>query len=197
MELLEPCLGLCLATRSEVRLPCLTQDWATPAVRNNVKDMLRYGYYAMYALMEVFVFLLLPLAYFFFEEKDEEAGTTTRQRLCAAFKYTLGFLVVMGVLMCIGCVAAVCYAVGRSCGYLRDFACVRCFPCVSVAFHECMHACMYVYVCDPRHSICKYIYIYIRACASVKRVCACVCPTSSVTLESRAVAAVVFVCPQA
>ena len=31
----------------------------------------------MYALTELFVFLLIPLAYFFFEEKDEEAGTTT------------------------------------------------------------------------------------------------------------------------
>ena len=59
----------------------------------------------MYGLTELFVFLLLPLAYFFFEEKDEEAGTSTCRRFLNACKYTIGFVVVFGVLMCIGAFA--------------------------------------------------------------------------------------------
>ena len=41
----------------------------------------------MYALLMLFAFLLLPLAYFFYEEKDEEAGTSCGKRLFGAMKY--------------------------------------------------------------------------------------------------------------
>ena len=64
------------------------------------------AYYAMYALLMLFAFLLLPLAYFFYEEKDEEAGTSCGKRLFGAMKYTTGFLVFMGILMCIGAFAS-------------------------------------------------------------------------------------------
>lgn len=79
--------------------------WASYEVRQDIKDMVTYAYYAMYCLTELFVFLLLPLAYFFFEEKDEEAGTSTGKRLCSAMKYTAGFIIVFGVLMIIGAFA--------------------------------------------------------------------------------------------
>lgn len=83
----------------------LYNDWASDDVRDTIKNSVTYAYYAMYACTELFVFFLLPMAYFFFEEKDEESGTTTGQRLCSALKYTAGFLMLFGVLMCIGAFA--------------------------------------------------------------------------------------------
>eukprot|EP00041_Stephanoeca_diplocostata_P007026 m.97109 g.97109 ORF g.97109 m.97109 type:complete len:699 (+) comp16687_c0_seq1:153-2249(+) len=63
------------------------------------------AYYAMYALLILFAFVLLPLSYFFFESKDEEAGTTTCKRLVTAALYTSGFLVFMAILLLIGAFA--------------------------------------------------------------------------------------------
>lgn len=81
----------------------------------------------MYALVVVFCFFIIPLAYFFFEAKDEVEQVsnmkvrpthspnykhkpvltyqTREQRFISSLKYTLGFLIVMGVLMCIGAFA--------------------------------------------------------------------------------------------
>lgn len=63
------------------------------------------AYYAMYAFLILFAFVLLPMAYFFFESKDEEAGTTTCKRLVTASLYTSGFLVFMAILLLIGAFA--------------------------------------------------------------------------------------------
>lgn len=52
----------------------------------SVKDLTTDAYFVMYALLLLFAFLLLPLAYFFFEEKDEEAGTSCMSRLMSSMK---------------------------------------------------------------------------------------------------------------
>lgn len=80
-------------------------EWASMQNVAAVTDTVRYAYYAFYALTIAFIFVFIPLAYFYYEEKDEEAGTTGTQRLCASMKYTIGLLIVMGVLMCIGAFA--------------------------------------------------------------------------------------------
>ena len=59
----------------------------------------------MYALVVTCVFLLVPLAYFYYEEKDEEMHVTRRKRCIGAVKFTLGFLIVMAILMAIGAFA--------------------------------------------------------------------------------------------
>eukprot|EP00037_Helgoeca_nana_P005958 m.55429 g.55429 ORF g.55429 m.55429 type:complete len:753 (-) comp16876_c0_seq1:222-2480(-) len=71
----------------------------------SVKDLTTDAYFVMYALLLLFAFLLLPLAYFFFEEKDEEAGTSCMSRLMSSMKYTLGFLVFMAIILLIGAFA--------------------------------------------------------------------------------------------
>ena len=69
------------------------QSWAADINnRNTVGDTLTWAYYgqcllntisyyqfksAMYALILLFAFILLPLAYFFFEEKDDDKRTST------------------------------------------------------------------------------------------------------------------------
>lgn len=50
--------------------------------------------------MALFAFLLMPFVYFYFEEKDEDV--TTRQRICGALKYSIGFLIVAVALLLIG-----------------------------------------------------------------------------------------------
>jgi len=80
-------------------------DWATDSIRSEVLSTLTDGYYAMYGLTCFFIFFLMPLSYFFFEEKDEVANVSTGKRLLGAAKFTLGTLIVMAVLMCIGAFA--------------------------------------------------------------------------------------------
>eukprot|EP00039_Didymoeca_costata_P001041 m.49180 g.49180 ORF g.49180 m.49180 type:complete len:688 (+) comp10602_c0_seq1:222-2285(+) len=81
------------------------QNWATAPVIDQMKKIGQDAYYAMYALDMLFVFILLPLFYFFFEEKDEEAGTSVFKRFLGALKYTLIFVIVMAIFMCIGAFA--------------------------------------------------------------------------------------------
>ena len=72
---------------------------------DTVRDLTTYAYYTMYALLLVFSFVLLPMAYFFFDEKDEEAGTSCCTRLMSSMKFTLGFLVFMASVLLIGAFA--------------------------------------------------------------------------------------------
>ncbi|XP_029199199.2 probable lysosomal cobalamin transporter [Acropora millepora] len=57
-------------------------------------------YYVLYSFVALFAFLLMPFVYFYFEEKDEDV--TTRQRICGALKYSIGFLIVAVALLLIG-----------------------------------------------------------------------------------------------
>lgn len=81
------------------------EDWATVEHRNTISNTVTYAYYTMYACNMLFVFLILPLAYFYFEEKDEVAEVTKFQRMVGACKYTLVFVVAFGILMSIGAFA--------------------------------------------------------------------------------------------
>ena len=110
----------------------LYNDWASEDVRNQVETTVRDAYFgrsiyfghsltspdqplrchsqscicfeilAFYALIIAFVFVFIPMAYFYFEEKDEELGVTRAKRLRKAGIFTCVFVVVMGILMCIG-----------------------------------------------------------------------------------------------
>lgn len=79
-------------------------DWALSHM-GAVSDTMRYAYYAMYALIVLFVFVIIPMAYFYFEAKDEEEGTKCGSRMLTGIKFTIGILVIMAILMCIGAFA--------------------------------------------------------------------------------------------
>ena len=61
-----------------------------------------YAYYALWSLNILFMFLVLPLAYFYFDEKYDSANGSTCQRIISAFKFTCIFIIILGVMMCIG-----------------------------------------------------------------------------------------------
>ncbi|XP_078729213.1 lysosomal cobalamin transport escort protein LMBD1 isoform X2 [Lampetra fluviatilis] len=79
------------------------KEWATDnATRMHIENTVLYGYYTLYSLVLLFVFFWIPFVYFYYEEKGLEEFDSTRSRLCTAFKYTIGFVVVCGVLLLIG-----------------------------------------------------------------------------------------------
>jgi len=93
-------------------------DWATPEVVDQVKNLTQDAYYTFYALTQLFAFVLLPLSYFYFEEKDEEEKVGFCKRITKAGTYTLGFVVFMAVLMCIGAFAT--SGVQADCGATKE-----------------------------------------------------------------------------
>lgn len=64
------------------------QDWAAHSnARVAVEDIATDGYIVLYSVVCLFVFLLIPLAYFYYEEKDEELNTKGCRRFFEAAKY--------------------------------------------------------------------------------------------------------------
>lgn len=78
------------------------KDWCVDgALRKNFEETsVTTVYYVLYSFVALFAFLLMPFVYFYFEEKDEDV--TTRQRICGALKYSIGFLIVAVALLLIG-----------------------------------------------------------------------------------------------
>lgn len=78
------------------------KDWCVDAsVRKGFEETsVTTVYYVLYSFVALFAFLLMPFVYFYFEEKDEDV--TTRQRICGALKYSIGFLIVAVALLLIG-----------------------------------------------------------------------------------------------
>eukprot|EP00040_Diaphanoeca_grandis_P010962 m.56140 g.56140 ORF g.56140 m.56140 type:complete len:720 (-) comp22193_c0_seq2:223-2382(-) len=95
--------------------------WNQPT-HDAITSLVQDAYWAMYALLMLFAFVLIPLAYFFYEEKDEEAGTTTCQRILGALKYTIAFIVFMAILLCIGAFATNGNVAPCNVSFSEDFA---------------------------------------------------------------------------
>ncbi|XP_060082388.1 probable lysosomal cobalamin transporter [Ylistrum balloti] len=77
------------------------KDWANDTeTRQSIENSVAYGYYTLYGLVTFCLFILLPFMYFFYEEKDEE--TSDKSRCCLALKYTVVFIIIVGVLLLIG-----------------------------------------------------------------------------------------------
>ncbi|KAJ3089376.1 hypothetical protein HK102_006538 [Quaeritorhiza haematococci] len=79
----------------------LKYAWATNETVSFIVDSLSTAYYAFYGVVAIFLFLIIPYAYFFFEELDEEEQTT-KQRHIGAFKYTSFTVMIVAVLMLTG-----------------------------------------------------------------------------------------------
>eukprot|EP00128_Syssomonas_multiformis_P016353 Colp12_sorted_trinity150504_noHs@9730 len=78
----------------------LFKDWVNNGTVSDVVDTLTIAYYSLYGIIVFFAFLVIPFSYFFFEEDD--LGVTVGQKMCAAFKYTLGTIIVVVALLLIG-----------------------------------------------------------------------------------------------
>lgn len=78
------------------------QAWAVEnSTRQNVENALLYTYYSLYGVIFGLIFGVIPFVYFYFEEKNDD-GFGNENRLCSAFKFTLGFIFVAVVLLLIG-----------------------------------------------------------------------------------------------
>ena len=82
------------------------KDWATPERVQNILFTLRVVYYSLYSFDALLCLLVIPFSYFWYEEYDEveeEEGTRgVGAKLWGAFKYTLGFIVLVVILFLIG-----------------------------------------------------------------------------------------------
>jgi LMBR1 domain-containing protein 1 len=82
------------------------KDWATPDATDSVVYQLTCVYYALYSLDAVLCLLVVPFTYFWYEEYDENAADEGRQsfgkRFWGAFKYTIGFLLLVVILFLVG-----------------------------------------------------------------------------------------------
>ena len=82
------------------------KDWASPDRVDHIVYTLQVVYYTLYSLDALLCLLVVPFTYFWFEEYDEDAaheGTqTVGSRLWGAFKYTIGFLMLIVILFIIG-----------------------------------------------------------------------------------------------
>lgn len=82
------------------------KDWATQDVVDKITFSLTVVYYLLYSLDALLCLLVIPFVYFWYEEYDEVAAQSgeqsTGQRLWAAFRYTISFILIVVVLFLVG-----------------------------------------------------------------------------------------------
>ncbi|KAF2459761.1 putative lysosomal cobalamin transporter [Lineolata rhizophorae] len=84
------------------------KDWATPDRVDHIIFTLRVVYYTLYSLDAVLCLIVVPFAYFYSEERDQSpedgdgGGPSAGRRFWDAFKYTLGFIVLVIIIFLVG-----------------------------------------------------------------------------------------------
>ena len=82
------------------------KDWATEDRVDGIKKELEIVYYLLYSLDALLCLIVIPFTYFWNEEYDEvdseEGNQTLGQRFWGAFKYTIGFILLVIILFLIG-----------------------------------------------------------------------------------------------
>ncbi|TGZ81899.1 hypothetical protein EX30DRAFT_358620 [Ascodesmis nigricans] len=76
------------------------KPWATPETVHHILLSLKIVYYLLYSLDAVLCLIVIPFAYFWYEEWD--VGTTVKQRLKGALKYSIFFLALFILLLVVG-----------------------------------------------------------------------------------------------
>uniref|UniRef100_A0A9J8CSB3 Lysosomal cobalamin transport escort protein LMBD1 n=1 Tax=Cyprinus carpio carpio TaxID=630221 RepID=A0A9J8CSB3_CYPCA len=78
------------------------KEWAANnETRQQIENTVLYGYYTLYSIILLCVFLWIPFVYFYYEEKDEDNSNKCLQ-VKNALKYTIGFVIVCSALLLIG-----------------------------------------------------------------------------------------------
>ncbi|KKA26289.1 hypothetical protein TD95_000088 [Thielaviopsis punctulata] len=81
------------------------KKWATPKRVDEIVNTLHIVYYTMYSLDALLCLIVIPFGYFWYEEYDEfeiEEGRPLRSRIWATFKHTLGFVLLVAILLVLG-----------------------------------------------------------------------------------------------
>lgn len=76
------------------------ENWADNSTISEAEDQVEWIYYSYYAVVALFAFLILPMNYFYLRYDEEEYFLS--RRLCGALKYTIFFVIVACVLLCLG-----------------------------------------------------------------------------------------------
>uniref|UniRef100_A0AAX7VVH0 Lysosomal cobalamin transport escort protein LMBD1 n=1 Tax=Astatotilapia calliptera TaxID=8154 RepID=A0AAX7VVH0_ASTCA len=78
------------------------KEWAANnETRGQIEDTVLYGYYTLYSIILICVFLWIPFVYFYYEERDDNNVNKCSQ-VKNALKYTIGFVIVCVALLLIG-----------------------------------------------------------------------------------------------
>uniref|UniRef100_A0A3Q2VGN8 Lysosomal cobalamin transport escort protein LMBD1 n=1 Tax=Haplochromis burtoni TaxID=8153 RepID=A0A3Q2VGN8_HAPBU len=78
------------------------KEWAANnETRGQIEDTVLYGYYTLYSIILICVFLWIPFVYFYYEERDDNNVNRCSQ-VKNALKYTIGFVIVCVALLLIG-----------------------------------------------------------------------------------------------
>lgn len=78
------------------------KEWAANnETRGKIEDSVLYGYYTLYSIILLCVFLWIPFVYFYYEERDDD-NTNKCSQVKNALKYTIGFVIVCIALLLIG-----------------------------------------------------------------------------------------------
>eukprot|EP00112_Aurelia_sp_Birch-Aquarium-sp1_P004805 Seg1545.2_Seg1545.9 transcript_id=Seg1545.2_Seg1545.9/GoldUCD/mRNA.D3Y31 product="putative lysosomal cobalamin transporter" protein_id=Seg1545.2_Seg1545.9/GoldUCD/D3Y31 len=101
------------------------KSWASdPDARKSIEDTITLAYYALYATVAFFIFIILPFMYFYYEEKDDDVSVASR--CCSALKFTCVFLLIAIVILFVGAFVPLrpppknMTAVGDKFNYLKD-----------------------------------------------------------------------------
>jgi LMBR1 domain-containing protein 1 len=82
------------------------KEWATQDQVDQIISTLKIVYYTLLSLDTLLCLIVVPFTYFWYEEYDEvaiEEGTqTVGQRFWGAFKYTIGFILLMVIIFLVG-----------------------------------------------------------------------------------------------
>ncbi|PHH52300.1 putative lysosomal cobalamin transporter [Ceratocystis fimbriata CBS 114723] len=81
------------------------KKWATPDKITEITDTLQLLYYVLYSLDAALCLFVIPFGYFWYEEYDEieiEEGRTISSRVIGAVKSTVGFVMLVVVLLVLG-----------------------------------------------------------------------------------------------
>lgn len=82
------------------------KEWATPERVDNILLSLKIVYYSLYSFDALLCLVVCPFTYFWYEEYDEvgaDEGTSSfGKRFWNAFKYTIGFILLVVILFLVG-----------------------------------------------------------------------------------------------
>ena len=82
------------------------KGWATQEKVDEIVLTLKIVYYTLFSLDTLLCLVVIPFTYFWYEEYDEVASEdgsqTIAKRLWGAFKYTIGFIVLVLIIFLVG-----------------------------------------------------------------------------------------------
>ncbi|CAF1024819.1 unnamed protein product [Rotaria sp. Silwood1] len=78
------------------------KDWTqNQTTRNHIQKYVEIGYYVLYGLIIAMAFLVNPFLFFYYEEREEQ-GEKISKKICAALKWTAGFIIFLIFLIILG-----------------------------------------------------------------------------------------------